>query len=210
MFATDDLLIFMTAAMALLIVPGPAVLYIVTRSVDQGRTAGIVSALGIGVGSLFHVAAAALGIFVLLVCFGLLVSSTVAFKGVKYMGAAYLIYLGVRKLRETPTIANGFIVEHRPLHWIFSQSVVIKALNLHSALFFFAFLPQFVNASQGSVSVQILVLGLLFTVMAICSDSVYALLAGTIGDWLKRNVQFQQVMLYFSGAIYIGFGVTFG
>ena len=198
----STLALFLVAALVLLITPGPAVLFIITRSVDQGRTAGIVSALGLGIGTLFHVAAAALGIS------ALLVSSALAFSIVKYLGAAYLIYLGIRKLvaREQPQTRT--VTERRKLSRIFAQGVTVNLLNPKTALFFLAFLPQFVEVSKGRVTAQILILGLIFVVLGVLSDSLYALLAGTIGQWLKGSARFLRAERYFAGSVYIGLGVT--
>ena len=202
MFDPSRLLIFVAAAAALLIVPGPAVLYIVTRSIDQGRWAGIVSVLGIGLGTVFHVAAAALGLS------AILVSSALAFSIVKYLGAAYLIYLGVRKLLSKE---NAFLPEHmqkQKLSRIFTQGVVVNVLNPKTALFFFAFLPQFVDPARGSVPVQMLLLGLIMLTMGLFSDGMYAILAGTAGNWLRTNRHFLRVQKWVTGTIYIGLGLT--
>lgn len=196
------LALFMVAALVLLITPGPAVLYIVARSIDQGRRAGIVSMLGIHVGTLFHVAAAALGLS------ALLVSSALAFNVVKYVGAAYLIYLGLRKLLAREELHQPEVIETRKLARIFYQGVLVNLLNPKTALFFFAFLPQFVNPGKGAVAGQILFLGFTFVVLGICSDGLYALLAGTMGHWLKGNLRFLRAQRYFAGTVYIGLGLT--
>lgn len=198
----STLLLFMVAAGVLLVTPGPAVLYIVARSIDQGRLAGFVSTLGIGVGTLFHVAAAALGVS------ALLVSSALAFNIVKYLGAAYLIYLGVRTLltRQEPTQPQAFV--HKKLSHVFYQGVVVNLLNPKTALFFFAFLPQFANVERGNVALQILFLGTVLVVMGIFSDGLYALLAGTAGNWLRGNLGFLRAQRYFSGGVFIALGLT--
>jgi threonine/homoserine/homoserine lactone efflux protein len=196
------LALFLIAALALLITPGPAVLYIVTRSIDQGRKAGIVSVLGVGVGTLFHVAAAALGVS------ALLVSSALAFSVVKYLGAAYLIYLGVRKLLERAEPQRQEATGQRNLARIFSQGVLVNLLNPKTALFFFAFLPQFVDVSRGAVAAQILFLGCVLVVLGVLSDGSYALLAGTFGRWLKGNARFLRTQRYFAGGVYVALGVT--
>jgi threonine/homoserine/homoserine lactone efflux protein len=198
----STLALFLVAALALLLTPGPAVLYIVTRSIDQGRLAGIVSVLGIGIGTLFHVTAAALG------ASALLMSSALAFSVVKYAGAAYLIYLGVRKLLERQDTSQPEANGQRNLKRIFSQGVLVQLLNPKTALFFFAFLPQFVDVSRGAVAVQILFLGGLFAVLGILSDGSYALLAGTFGRWLKGNARFLRAERYFAGGIYVALGIT--
>lgn len=198
----SSLVIFILAALALLITPGPAVLYIIARSIDQGRLAGVVSALGIAVGALFHIAAAAFGIS------ALLMASALAFKVIKYLGAAYLIYLGIRKLTEKDSANQADTIQHQKLSRIFTQGVVVNLLNPKTALFFFAFLPQFVDPARGSIVLQVLFLGLIFVTMAICSDSTYALLAGTAGHWLKGNLAFSRGQRYFSGSIYLALGIT--
>src|SRR5580658_4131912 len=144
-----DLLLFMTAAIVLLAIPGPAVLYIVARSVDQGRKAGLASCSGIATGGLVHVLAATLGLS------ALLVSSAMAFSIVKYVGAAYLIYLGIKKLRERP-LAVDSVNQAQPasLRRVYSQGVLVQVLNPKAAIFFLAFLPQFVNPTRGPVTLQ--------------------------------------------------------
>ncbi len=194
--------VFVAAALVLLLTPGPAVLYIVARSVDQGRMAGIVSALGVGLGSMVHVMAAALGLS------ALLVSSALAFNLVKFLGAAYLIYLGLQKLREKVTVREVTIDSTVPLGVIFRQGVVVNILNPKTALFFFAFLPQFVDPVRGSVAVQILILGCTFVTLGIFSDSGYALLAGTLGKLLKQSETFARAQNTLTGMIYIGLGVV--
>lgn len=190
------------ASLALVVVPGPAVLYIITRSVNQGRTAGFASAAGIATGGLVHVAAATLGLS------ALLASSAVAFSAVKYLGAAYLIYLGIRTLvtRTDRVAATG--PTSRTLRNLYSQGVVVQALNPKVALFFLAFLPQFVDPSRGSVVSQTLVLGAMFIAIGLCSDSLYALLAGTAGDWLKRQAAFASAQRYVAGGVFIGLGLA--
>ena len=196
------LTLFLIAAAVLLLTPGPAVLYIVARSIDQGRLAGIVSTLGIATGTLFHIAAAAFGLS------ALLVTSALAFNIVKYLGAAYLIYLGIRTLlrRETPTPTAE--VKSKKLGKIFYEGVLVNLLNPKTALFFFAFLPQFVDPARGAAAVQILTLGGIFVVMAIISDGLYALLAGSIGQLLKSNQRFLSLQRYFTGGIYLALGVV--
>jgi threonine/homoserine/homoserine lactone efflux protein len=198
----STLALFLVAALALLVTPGPAVLYVVTRSIDQGRLAGIVSVLGIAIGTLFHVTAAALGLS------ALLVSSALAFSVVKYVGAAYLIYLGVRKLRERHDASQPETIEQRSLARIFSQGILVNLLNPKTALFFFAFLPQFVDVSRGAVAAQILFLGCVFAVLGVLSDSSYALLAGMFGRWLKGNARFLRTQRYFVGGVYVTLGIT--
>ena len=202
MFEWSTLVTFSVAAFILIVIPGPAVLYVVARSIEQGKLAGIMSVLGVSVGALAHTAAAALGIS------AILAASAVAFTAVKFLGAAYLIYLGVTTLLKKPSTTEAVAVEAKPLGHIFRQGIVVNVLNPKAALFFLAFLPQFADPTRGAVPLQIMLLGLIFVLIALLSDAFYALLAGQLGDWLKRSVQFQQWQRYFSGTMYIALGVA--
>jgi threonine/homoserine/homoserine lactone efflux protein len=164
--------------------------------------AGLASVLGVGVGTLFHVAAAALGVS------ALLVSSVLAFNIVKYIGAAYLIYLGIRKFLTPDELEQPATFAPKRLSRIFYQGVVVNLLNPKTALFCFAFLPQFVNVAKGGVGLQILFLGAIFVIMGICSDGLYALLAGSMGNWLKGQFGFLRAQRYFAGTIFIALGLT--
>ena len=174
----STLLVFAGASIAMLVFPGPSVIYIVTRSVEQGRRAGLVSMLGVEAGGLVHVAAAALGIS------AIVASSATAFSIVKYAGAAYLIYLGVQRWRgagEDP--GRG---EPLPRSALFRQGMVVNVLNPKTAIFFLAFLPQFVDPSM-AVAPQVLVLGAEFIAIAVISDGAYAVAAGTLGERVRRS-----------------------
>jgi threonine/homoserine/homoserine lactone efflux protein len=199
----ENLLLFSGAAMVLLLIPGPAVLYIVARSVAQGRTAGLVSVLGIHAATFIHVLAAALGLSVLLL------SSALAFNIVKYAGAAYLVYLGLRKIFGPAEAAgaNGELKQYSHAK-LFRDGFVVNLLNPKTALFFFAFLPQFVDVSRGHVPMQITLLGLVFVVLGFFTDSAWALLAGTAGGWLKRSRGYVRFERYGSGLLFIGLGVV--
>jgi threonine/homoserine/homoserine lactone efflux protein len=194
--------LFLVAAVALLVVPGPAVVYIVAQSIDQGRVAGLVSTLGIGAGSLVHVAAAAVGLS------SLLVSSAEAFTAVKYAGAAYLIFLGVRRLLGRDEAAVGEEGTRKPLRRLFRQGVIVNVLNPKTALFFFAFLPQFVDVEAGAVAAEIAVLGLIFVLLGLVSDGAYAVVAGTLSGWLRGNARVLRVQRYVSGTVLVGLGVA--
>jgi threonine/homoserine/homoserine lactone efflux protein len=196
-----SLALFVAAALALLVTPGPAVLYIVARSLDQGRMSGMVSVLGIALGSLPHIVGAALGLSTLLM------QSALAFSFVKMAGAAYLIYLGVQRLRGARTPVE-IEVRVEPLRRIFLDGFVVNLLNPKTAMFFLAFLPQFVDPARGSVAGQIAALGLLFTVLGITSDGIYAILAGSFSDWLRGNERFWKVQGYATGGIYLTLGVA--
>ena len=193
------------ASLPLLLLPGPAVLYIVTRSVDQGRPAGLASVLGVGVGGLVHAAFAAVGLS------AILASSATAFSVVKWLGAAYLIWLGLQRLFARDEESVPTIAEPERFSRVFSQGVVVNVLNPKAALFFLAFLPQFVDPSRGAAWSQILALGLTFVVLALCCDGLYALLASTVSAWLKRKSEsreFRRGQRYVTGGIYLALGAA--
>jgi len=191
---------FITTALILVFTPGPNTIYIIARSVQQGRMAGIVSSLGVQVGGLFHTAAAALGVS------ALLLSSAMAFSVVKYVGAAYLIYLGFKTLLTRENVAETETVEGKSLSRAFSQGVLVCLLNPKAALFFFAFLPQFVDAKRGSAATQIMFLGAIVVVLGALSDSIYALLSGSVSNLLRGNLRLLRSQRYFAGSVYIGLG----
>jgi threonine/homoserine/homoserine lactone efflux protein len=190
------------ASLALLVVPGPAVLYVIGRSVEQGRKAGFVSVAGIATGSLVHVAGAAVGLS------AILASSAVAFTAVKYLGAAYLLYLGMRTLLTRSGAPAGDERRPRTLRNLYVQGAIVEALNPKVALFFLAFLPQFVDPARGSVPGQMLVLGAMFVTIGLCTDSLYALIAGSAGEWLKRQPLFAAAERWVAGTVFIGLGLS--
>jgi threonine/homoserine/homoserine lactone efflux protein len=194
--------VFVAAALVLLLTPGPAVLYIVARSIDQGRRAGLVSMLGVHAGTLVHIAAAAAGVS------ALLAASATAFGIVKYLGAAYLIYLGVRKLVHRAPVTSVDAPAPRRLRRAFLDGVVVNVLNPKTALFFLAFLPQFVDVSRGHVGAQTLMLGVIFVLLGIVTDGSYALTAGTAAHWLRGHPSFLSREPWVSGSMYIGLGVA--
>jgi threonine/homoserine/homoserine lactone efflux protein len=198
----SHLALFAAAAIVLLVIPGPSVLFIVAQSISHGRAAGLISVLGIHLGSLVHVAAAAIGLS------SLLVSSAEAFAAVKYAGAAYLIWLGVRRLLERgDRFAGGAPVERRP-GWLLRQGFVVNVLNPKTALFFFAFLPQFVDPAAGSVALQTATFGVVFVLLGLFSDSLWAVGAGTAGRWAKRSPRFARAERLVSGSVFVGLGVV--
>jgi threonine/homoserine/homoserine lactone efflux protein len=195
--------LFAVAATLLLLTPGPAVLYIVARSIEQGRVAGLASVFGITTGTLVHVLASTLGLS------ALLASSTLAFAAVKYAGAGYLIYMGVRRiLSRTDAPASQSKLPTRSLGRLYRDGFIVNLLNPKTALFFLAFLPQFVDPSRGAVAFQIAFLGLLFTLMGLTSDALYALVAGSAGRWVKRQGRYLRWERFLSGGVFIGLGLT--
>jgi len=193
------LAIFALASMVLIAVPGPAVLYIVTRSIHQGRRAGIASVLGIEAGALVHVLAAAVGLS------ALLASSAIAFSAVKYAGAAYLIGLGLWTLFSSRAEEAAFGSDAR-LRRVFAQGVLVNAFNPKVALFFLAFLPQFVDPEAAHPALQIALLGLVFVAIALVLDLSWALTAGAAGGLLRRSHRFVRIQRYVSGSVYVALG----
>ena len=194
--------LFMIAALVLLLTPGPAVLYIVSRSIDQGPRAGLVSVLGVHVGTLAHIFAAAAGIS------AVLAASATAFGVVKYLGAAYLIYIGVRRLLDPTARAAAAPGAPRRLRRAFLDGVIVNVLNPKTALFFLAFLPQFVTVSRGGVGEQIMLLGVVFVLLGAITDSLYAIGAGSAAAWLRGSPRFLAGERWISGSLYIGLGVA--
>ena len=160
-----NLELFAGAALAQLLIPGPAVLYIVGRSVEQGRAAGLVSVLGIHAATVLHVIAAAGGRS------AVIAASALAFSIVKYAGAAYLIWLGLRKILSRPAAAEGPAPNHHGHARLFRDGFVVNLLNPKTALFFLAFLPQFVAGERGHVAQQVILLGLTFIALCAITDS---------------------------------------
>ena len=194
--------LFLLASLGLLLIPGPAVLYVVTRSASQGKRAGLASVGGVELASFTHAVAAAFGLS------ALLLTSALAFSVVKYLGAAYLIFLGIRTLLARDDRQQISAPTPKSASQLFTQGFLVNILNPKTALWFYPFLPQFVNPARGAVVGQILILGILFVLLASCTDSLYALLGSTVGQWLFKNAHFQLVRKYVTGSIYIILGVT--
>lgn len=201
--AIENLGLFVGSALALLLIPGPAVLYIFARSLEQGRLAGFVSILGIHAATLVHVIIAALGLS------AVLASSALAFGVIQYAGAAYLVWLGLRRILGRSQIPDDNVTINANGYWrLLRDGFVVNLLNPKTALFFLAFLPQFVDVSLGQVAMQIAFLGLVYTLLGIITDGGYALAAGFGGDYLRRNRGFLTAERYVSGGLLIGLGIT--
>jgi threonine/homoserine/homoserine lactone efflux protein len=196
-------LLFAAAGLAFLAIPGPSVFYIVTRSLVQGRRAGVTSMLGVQAGGLVHVVAAAFGVS------ALIASSAEAFTVVKYAGAAYLVLLGVRKLLARADEEADFEPAggSSPKH-LFWHGVIVNVLNPKTALFFLAFLPQFVDPSAGPVAPQMLVLGTLLVGLGVLSDGTYALVAAGAGRRLRSAAATRRLLERVSGGVFVGLGVV--
>ncbi len=196
-----NLLLFLTASLALIVVPGPDMIYVLTRSLSQGRSAGLVSAVGVCSGVLVHTAFAAVGLS------AILAQSAVAFSVLKYAGAAYLLYLGIRTILDREGFAAPGRAERARLVTVFRQGVLSNVLNPKVALFFLAFLPQFVDPQAGAAGLQMLAFGIAFTLMGLAVLSVVALFSGALGEWLRSRSSFAGALRWLTGSVLVGLGL---
>src|SRR5688500_13078224 len=202
---TQQLLLFMAAALALNITPGPDMLYVIARSSSEGRSAGIASALGIGAGTLFHIAALALGLS------AVLAAVPVAYDVIRWDGAASLVWLGIRALRDAGRASERVTLTPASLGAIFRQGMLTNVLNPKVALFFLAFLPQFVDPARGNPALQVVALGLLFDLSGTAVNLVVALLASRVARWGEPGADGTRstrtvVLRRLTGAIFIALG----
>ncbi|MGI5269405.1 LysE family translocator [Nonomuraea sp. CA-218870] len=198
MISPTTFLLFAATSMALVLIPGPNHLYIAARGLAQGRSAGLASALGVEVGTLVHIAAAALGLSYVIS------QSATLFAVVKWAGVAYLVYLAIRAF----TAKDGGAERQppaQPLRAVFLEGVLVNVLNPKVTLFFLALLPHFVDPAAGSPALQVVVLGLTLLVLGLISDVVYAVAAGALGGRLARRAR---TLRYVSGVVYLGLGVA--
>jgi threonine/homoserine/homoserine lactone efflux protein len=193
--------LFAGAALALLVVPGPSVLYIVTRGIHQGRAAALVSVLGVTTATLVHTGFAAIGLS------AVLASSATAFALVKYAGSAYLIYLAIHTWRDRSADRIDRPAPTVPLRRVYLEGFIVNLLNPKTALFILALLPQFVDPARGAPGLQILVLGATLACLGLVSDGAYALASGSIGGWLRRRRSMAAVQRRVSAAIYAALGI---
>lgn len=197
----SDMLLFWTASFLLILTPGPDMLYIIGRSISQGRMAGLVSAIGIGVGCLFHIVAVSVGLTALLKAVPL------AFEIMRYAGACYLLYLGIRMLYSAGKPADSLKVDPTPLIDIFKQGMITNMLNPKVALFFVAFLPQFVDTASENVAFQLAVLGILFDITGTAINIVIAYAASYAGMKMKEKMRSSGLLNKFTGLIMILLGL---
>ena len=216
MIDPDSFFFFLGASLLLLVAPGPAILYVVAESLDKGRRSGVIASTGLSAGILVHVAGATVGLS------ALLATSALTFSVLKYAGAAYLVFLGIRQLRDrwlarsepqAPARQSRPSVEDADPWSSFRRGLVVNILNPKIALFFLAFFPQFVDPTRGSATLQLLSLGLVFALLTLLVDVSYALAAGTAADlarrrWAGRMGALARAGGYLPGAVYIGLGVA--
>jgi threonine/homoserine/homoserine lactone efflux protein len=193
----NTMILVMAASVVLVVVPGPAVIYILTRSISQGRRAGLASAVGVNAGSAIHVLAAVVGLSVVLA------SSEVLFSIVRWAGVAYLAWIGLRTLLSTDDAFLEPATDVSSLRHVFSQGVIVNVLNPKVAMFFLAFLPQFIDPTAPNAALQSLVLGMTLVVIGLVSDSVYALLGGSIGGAIRNRPGAARTTRIVSGITYL-------
>ena len=198
---TDQFWIFVVSGLLLNLTPGNDMLYVIARSSGGSERAGIVSALGIGAGCFVHMLAAVAGLS------ALVAQSALAFEILKYAGAAYLVYLGLRSIFDRSSSTTRETSHTRSMSRIFWQGVLTNVLNPKVALFFLAFLPQFIDASKGSLSLQILFLGTWFNVMGTLVNILVALVFGRLGARLSRIPKFMQWQQRFTGIVLMALGI---
>jgi len=199
----QTLLLFTAAALAMNISPGPSNLYVMSRSLAQGTSAGLIAAAGLATGSLFHVTVTSLGLAVILKY------SPMAFLVMKLAGAGYLVFLGLKMLlAKSASLSADAVLPKKPLARIFRESAVVEILNPKTALFFLAFLPQFADPKAGPLAPQLLLLGFIVTLTAIPCDALVAVLSGKAADLLRRKPIFQRLQNWISGSVLVGLGAT--
>ena len=195
----ESLLAFGIASLALLVIPGPAVLYIINRSVADGRNVALAAVAGLEIGNFMHVIAATVGLS------AVIATSAAAFSAVKWIGAGYLIYIGIRTLATKPQAVNQ-LNDPMSRRRAFTQGIVVNTFNPKVALFFLSFLPQFIDANRGSAALQSLVLGSTFVVLGCISDSLFAILASALRGTLLRGKSLPFVQRYVAGSVFIALG----
>ena len=201
------LLSFIAATIVLVMLPGPNLLYIVGNGISGGRRAALASAVGVELGTLVHVIAAALGLS------AILQSSALAFSTIKYLGVAYLAYLGIKALRAKPNDESSLATTPHATARIMARGLVVNVLNPKVSLFFLAFLPHFIDTERGAITQQVLVLGAVFFALALTIDAVYAMGSGALGRWLQRRPTLFRQQDRIAGIVYLalaGFAATQG
>lgn len=196
-----ELSAFILVVFGMFLIPGPAVLLMITRSAHDGTRTGIITGLGIATGDFIHVLLAAVGFS------AILMTSTVAFYIVKIAGAAYLFYMGVRALLARASSIKMPDVVREPLLKVYRHGILVEALNPKTALFFLALFPQFVHSGSGSIVAQFLILGVIFVSLTVIYTTILAFLSGTIGQMIKRGTGMNRWGQIVLGLLYIGIGL---
>jgi threonine/homoserine/homoserine lactone efflux protein len=197
----SDVVAFAIASIALLVIPGPAVIYVLNRSVADGRNTALAGVAGLEIGNFMHVIAATLGLS------AIIAASATAFSTVKWAGALYLVFIGIRTLltKPSPPDSRSTSATNRKA---FTQGIVVNTLNPKVALFFLSYLPQFIDPDRGSPALQSFVLGSIFVVLGCCSDATYALTASALRDRLLTGRALPFVQRYVAGSVFVALGVV--
>ncbi|NBT25717.1 MAG: LysE family translocator [Actinobacteria bacterium] len=197
----SDIVTFAIASLALLVIPGPAVIYVLNRSVADGRNTALAGVAGLEIGNFMHVIAATLGLS------AIIAASATAFSTVKWAGALYLVFVGIRTLlsKPTPPDARSTSATARKA---FTQGIIVNTLNPKVALFFLSYLPQFIDPDRGSPALQSFVLGSIFVALGCCSDATYALTASALRDRLLTGRALPFVQRYVAGSVFVALGVV--
>ena len=198
----SQFILYIAAALALAVTPGPGIFYVAARTLAGGRAEGVASSFGTGLGGMVHVVAGSLGVS------AIVLASADLFTVLKLVGAAYLVWMGIRTLLAKDIDPQAPAMPPEKLRRVFRDGFVVNLFNPKTAIFFLAFLPQFVDPARGAVHWQILVLGLTFMGLGMISDAMFALAAGAAGDFLRRSRRFLRLQRWFAGISFIGLGVT--
>ena len=192
---------FAIASLALLVIPGPAVLYVINRSIADGRSIALAGVAGLELGNFVHVIAATIGLS------ALIAASATAFGVVKWIGAGYLIFIGIRTIVRKP---EAFSQEQKTLsrRKSFTQGIIVNTFNPKVALFFLSFLPQFIDEKSGSAALQSLILGTLFVAIGLCTDGMYAILASALRTTLLRGKSLPFIQRYVAGSVFVLLGIV--
>lgn len=196
----NNLIIFVLAGLTLNITPGPDMMFVITRSVTESARSGVISSLGIAAGSVFHTLAVAFGLS------ALLAAVPAAYEVIKYTGAAYLVYLGLKMLLGKQSLKLSDDKKPVKMHSVFLQAIITNIFNPKVALFFLAFLPQFVNP-EGSITLQLILLGLLFNFNGTIVNILVALSAGRLGKFIKLKLNNSSVFKWITASVFIGLGI---
>ena len=198
--AFDSIVAFAIASLALLVIPGPAVLYVINRSISDGRSIALAGVAGLELGNFVHVVAATIGLS------ALIAASATAFGIVKWIGAGYLVFIGLRTLIKKPQpmqAQTSSLTRGKS----FTQGIIVNTFNPKVALFFLSFLPQFIDEKSGSAALQSLILGSLFVAIGLCTDGMYAFLASALRTTLLRGKSLPFVQRYVAGSVFIALGL---
>lgn len=201
MFEPSALIAYLLASIAIILAPGPAQALVLTRSVSEGKRAGILTAIGLNVGTLFHAVAAALGLS------AILATSALAFAIVKYLGAAYLVYLGIRAWMNKENETGSEATDGKGSRQVLGKAILTGVLNPKVALFFLAFLPQFIDPTRGSALIQFLMLGGLLALLDVIYETGLVLVADTMSGWIRANPSFALWRQRVTSIVLVGLGV---